>query len=57
MAGEKKALTKEEKDDIMWSLDYVMRSIKVYWKSEDFDRSFYAMHLKNAIEKLEGDRK
>jgi len=57
MAGEKKALTKEEKDDIMWSLDYVMRSIKVYWKSEDFDRPFYAMHLKNAIEKLEGDQK
>jgi hypothetical protein len=57
MAGEKKALTKEERDDIMWSLDYVMNSIKTYWKSEDFNRPFYAGHLKSALEKLEGDQK
>ena len=57
MAGEKRALTKDEKDNIMWSLEYVMRSIKVYWKSEDFDRPFYARHLKDALEKLEGDQK
>lgn len=56
MAGEKKALTKEERDDIMWSLDYVMNSIKTYWKSEDFNRPFYAGHLKSALEKLEGDQ-
>ena len=57
MAGKKKALTKDERDDIMWSLDYVMNSIKIYWKSEDFDRPFYAGHLKSALEKLEGDQK
>ncbi len=57
MAGEKGALTKDEKDDIMWSLDYVMRSIKVFWNSEDFDRPFFARHLKEALAKLEGDQK
>ncbi len=57
MAGEKKALTKDEKADILWKLEYVMNSIKIYGTSETFDRPFYIMHLKGALDILEGEEK
>lgn len=57
MAGEKKALTKDEKADILWKLEYVMNSIKIYGTSETFDRPFYIMHLNGALDILEGGEK
>jgi len=57
MAGEKKALTKDEKGDILWKLEYVMNSTKTYGLDDTFDRSFYAMHLKDALAIMEGEQK
>jgi len=57
MAGEKRALTKDEKADILWSLDYVINSIKIYGLDESFNRPHYIMHLKKALEVMEGDQK
>ena len=57
MDGEKKGLTKKEKEDILWTLDYVAKSVKSYGEEPTFDREFYIKHLSNAIENLKGDQK
>jgi len=56
MAGEKRALTKDEKADILWSLDYVMNSIRTYGLDESFNRPHYIMHLKKALEVMKGTK-
>jgi len=57
MDGTKTPLTKEEQENLLWKLDYVANSIKTYGSKETFDRPFYSMHLKQALEILEGDKK
>ncbi len=57
MDGEKTGLDKETKAEILWSLDYVAKSIKTFGEEPTFDREFYANHLRKALLMLEGDPK
>ena len=54
MDGKKTGLDKETKAEVLWTLDYVAKSVKSYGEDPTFDREFYANHLRKAIEMLEG---
>jgi len=55
----KKKIEKEDLIDIMWHLEYVMNSLKIYGK-EPIDVDFYIGHAKKAVslmEKYQGGQK
>lgn len=42
--------------DILWNLDYVQNSVKIYGNEESFDIPFYVNKLKIAIELMESQQ-
>jgi hypothetical protein len=50
-------MDKEVVNDVLWNLEYVYNSVKIYGKDENIDIPFYVSKLKHAIEKMESQIK
>lgn len=43
-------MNKEIVDEVLWNLDYVRNSVKIYGKDDTFDTQFYIKKLEIVIE-------
>ena len=50
-------MDKEVVNDVLWNLDYVHNSVKIYGQDDTFDIPFYVNKLKYAIEQMESQIK
>jgi len=50
-------MDKEVVNDVLWNLDYVHNSVKIYGKDDTFNIPFYVNKLKHAIEQMESQIK
>lgn len=46
-------MNKEIVDEVLWNLDYVHNSVKIYGKDDTFDIPFYINKLETVIELME----
>ena len=51
------SMDKQVVNDVLWNLEYVYNSVKIYGKDDTFNIPFYVNKLKYAIEQMESQIK